>query len=81
MHLIFSHGIIISLAEEKKPKSLLVPGTIIEVIAPESKLAVTSWTKPRRLPSVILITSLCLKSSPFAPITTTLSKENNETHY
>ena len=38
MHLIFSHGITISLEEEKILKSFALPGTIIEVIIPVSKL-------------------------------------------
>ena len=41
---------------------------IIEVILPVSKSAHTSCTKPSLFPSVILITSLCLKSIPFCPI-------------
>ena len=55
----------ISLLEEKKLINLVEPGTIIEVIVPVSKSALTSWTKPKRLAFVMLITSLCLKSKPF----------------
>ena len=40
---IFSHGIVISLELEKNPYYLFVlPGTIIEVIVPVAKSAVTS---------------------------------------
>ena len=51
--------------EENKLKNFVLPGTIISFIVPVSKSAVTSWTKPSRFPSIILITSLCLKSKPF----------------
>lgn len=40
---ILSHGIVISLELEKNPNNLFVlPGTIIEVIVPVAKSAVTS---------------------------------------
>ena len=46
---------------------LLLPGTIIDVIIPLSKSAHTSCTNPNLFPSLIFITSLCLKSNPLLP--------------
>lgn len=43
MHVILSHGIVISFELENIPKNLLeLPGTIIDVIVPVAKSAVTS---------------------------------------
>ena len=42
MHLIFCHSITMSLLEENMLRSLLLPGTIIDVIVPLSKSAQTS---------------------------------------
>ena len=65
IHVMFSHGIVMSFELENSPNSLLLfPGTIIEVIVPDSKSAVTSWTYPNLFPLFIFITSLCLKSKP-----------------
>ena len=47
---------------------VLFYGTMICVIFPVSKSAHTSCTYPNLLPSLILITSLCLKSKPFSCI-------------
>lgn len=61
----FSHGIVISLLLVNIPNNLLLlPGTIIDVIVPVFKSAVTSCTNPSLFPSFIFITSLCLKSNP-----------------
>ena len=50
----------------------------MDVIVPVSRLAVTSWTNPNRFPSVMFITSLCLKSNPFEFIKITpLCKKDN----
>lgn len=53
------------MVENKFESFFELPGTIIEVIVPVFKSAVTSWTNPSLFPLLILITSLCLKSNPF----------------
>ena len=47
LHFIFCHGMTISLLLANILRNLLLPGTIIDVIVPVSKLAVTSCTKPK----------------------------------
>ncbi len=66
MQVMFSQGMMMSSPAEKMLKNLEFPGTIMDVIVPVFKSAVTSCTCPRRFAFLMLMTSLCLKSRPLS---------------
>jgi len=62
IRLICRHGITISSSRANREKKLASPGTTTALICPDCTSTSTSRTKPKRLPSVILMMSLWRKS-------------------